>query len=109
MVTLQRGVLEGCDVVINVKSPEDSVMYEPLKSMPDCIEDDVKAKLREQALEIIKTSIIPAFTKLRIFVENVSCIVIHFAARMLFCVMSAWHRARSFKNFFVCGILLGSC
>ena len=51
-------------------------MFAPFKDMavPD-IEDEAKEEMRQRALDVIEKSVIPAFVKLRIFVENVSWFV----------------------------------
>ena len=73
----QRGVLEGCDSIINVQHPEATVMFAPFKDMavPD-VDVEAKEEMRQRALDVIEKSVIPAFVKLRIFVENVSFILV---------------------------------
>ena len=64
--------MEACDVIINAHVKESTPMYAPFQCMPDCIDDEKQVAYRERALSVIDDSIIPAFVKLRIFVENVS-------------------------------------
>ena len=69
---LQKGVLEQCDKLVNVSHPEHTTLWDPFKSFPDTVSEEDREKFKEQALEIIEKSVMPAFTKLRIFIENVS-------------------------------------
>jgi uncharacterized protein (DUF885 family) len=64
-------VLDGREVSIStvaeVKNPEDSEFYAPLKNLPSNIPADEQARLRADAKQAIETRVIPAFAKLLTF------------------------------------------
>ena len=72
--SVPRAVLDGRDVSIasysQVKSPEDSEFYNPLKKLPASIPADEQAKLRADALRAIREHVIPAYAKLLTFFRN---------------------------------------
>jgi len=72
--SVPRAVLDGRDVSIasyaEVKSPEDSEFYKPLKSLPATIPADVQAKLRADAQRAIGERVIPAYAKLLKFFRD---------------------------------------
>ncbi|HEV7777582.1 MAG TPA: DUF885 family protein [Luteibacter sp.] len=72
--TVPREVLAGRDVsiaaVAELKSPEDSKLYEPLKSMPANLPVDVAARLREQAKQTIAGKVVPSYAKLLTFFRS---------------------------------------
>jgi uncharacterized protein (DUF885 family) len=69
--SVPREVLAGRDVsiaaVADLKSSEDSKLYDPLKSMPANMPADVVAKLRDQARQAIAGKVVPAYAKLLTF------------------------------------------
>ncbi|GAA0711164.1 DUF885 domain-containing protein [Dokdonella soli] len=66
--SVPRAVLDGRDVSIasyaEVKSPENSEFYAPLKKLPSTIPADEQAKLRADATRAIRERVIPAYAKL---------------------------------------------
>ena len=72
--SVPRAVLVGRDVSIanyaEVKSPEASEFYAPLKELPATIPADEQAKLRADALRAIREHVIPAYGKLLVFFRN---------------------------------------
>jgi len=66
--SVPQAVLAGRDVSIasyaEVKSPEDSEFYKPLKSLPSTIPADEQAKLRADAVRAIRENVIPSYAKL---------------------------------------------
>jgi len=66
--SVPRAVLDGRDVSIanyaEVKSPEDSEFYAPLKKLPSMIPADEQAKLRADAVRAIREHVIPSYAKL---------------------------------------------
>ena len=72
--SVPRAVLDGRDVSIasysQVKSPEDSEFYNPLKKLPASIPADEQAQLRADALRAIREHVIPAYAKLLTFFRN---------------------------------------
>jgi uncharacterized protein (DUF885 family) len=69
--SVPRAVLDGRDVSIanyaEVKSPEESEFYAPLKELPATIPADEQAKLRADAVRAIREHVIPAYAKLLVF------------------------------------------
>ena len=69
--SVPRAVLDGRDVSIanyaEVKSPEQSEFYAPLKELPATIPADEQAKLRADAVRAIRDHVIPAYAKLLVF------------------------------------------
>jgi uncharacterized protein (DUF885 family) len=72
--SVPREVLAGRDVsiaaVADLKSPEDSKLYEPLKSMPANLPAAVAASLREQAKQTIRDKVVPSYAKLLTFFDK---------------------------------------
>jgi len=69
--SVPRAVLDGRDVSIasyaEVKSPEDSEFYAPLKILPSTIPAEQQAALRKDAVRAIREHVIPAYAKLLAF------------------------------------------
>jgi uncharacterized protein (DUF885 family) len=69
--TVPRAVLDGRDVSIasyaDVKSPEDSEYFAPLKKLPSTIPADEQQKLRDDATRAIREHVIPSYAKLLTF------------------------------------------
>ncbi|MET0225797.1 MAG: DUF885 family protein [Dokdonella sp.] len=69
--SVPRAVLEGRDVSIatyaDVKSPEDSEFYAPLKKLPSSIPADEQEKLRAEGARAIREHVIPSYAKLLTF------------------------------------------
>jgi uncharacterized protein (DUF885 family) len=69
--SVPRAVLDGRDVSIanyaEVKSPEHSEFYAPLKELPATIPPDEQEKLRAEAVRAIREHVIPAYAKLLVF------------------------------------------
>lgn len=65
-----KGVLEECDKLQNVKHPEQTSLFKPLSSFPDSVDEENRTQLKETATQLIENEIIPAFMKMRIFIEN---------------------------------------
>ncbi len=69
--SVPRAVLAGRDVSIasysQVKSPEDSDFYKPLKNLPANISAAEQATLRADAVRAIREHVIPAYAKLLTF------------------------------------------
>jgi len=69
--SVPRAVLDGRDVSIasyaEVKSPQDSEFYAPLKTLPASIPADEQAALRADAERAIREHVIPAYAKLLAF------------------------------------------
>jgi len=72
--SVPRAVLDGRDVSIanyaEVKSPEESEFYAPLKNLPATIPADEQAKLRADAVRAIREHVIPAYAKLLKFFRD---------------------------------------
>jgi uncharacterized protein (DUF885 family) len=72
--SVPRAVLDGRDVSIasyvEVKSPQDSEFYAPLKKLPASIPADEQARLREDAARAIGERVIPAYAKLLKFFRD---------------------------------------
>ncbi|NCT69246.1 MAG: DUF885 family protein [Rhodanobacteraceae bacterium] len=72
--SVPRAVLDGRDVSIasyaEVKSPQDSEFYKPLKNLPATIPADEQARLREDAARAIRERVIPAYAKLLKFFRD---------------------------------------
>lgn len=72
--SVPRAVLNGRDVSIasyaQVKSPEDSEFYAPLKKLPASIPTDEQERLRADAARAIRERVIPAYAKLLEFFRN---------------------------------------
>lgn len=67
---LQKGVLEQYDVLLQ-GDLEQSVFLEPLEWMPELVAGEIP-DFRKSLLTLIEDEIIPAVTRQRIFIENVS-------------------------------------
>jgi uncharacterized protein (DUF885 family) len=69
--SVPRAVLDGRDVSIasyaEVKSPEQSEFYQPLKQLPSTIPAAEQAQLRADAQRAIREHVIPAYAKLLVF------------------------------------------
>jgi uncharacterized protein (DUF885 family) len=69
--SVPRAVLDGRDVSIanyaEVKSPEESEFYAPLKELPASIPAAEQVKLRAEAVRAIREHVIPAYAKLLVF------------------------------------------
>ncbi len=72
--SVPRAVLDGRDVSIasyaQVKSPEDSEFYNPLKDLPASMPADTQARLRADARQAISSKVIPAYAKLLKFFRD---------------------------------------
>ncbi len=72
--SVPRAVLDGRDVSIasyaEVKSPEDSEFYAPLKKLPTNIPPDEQEKLRADGARAIREHVIPAYAKLLKFFRD---------------------------------------
>jgi len=72
--SVPRAVLDGRDVSIanyaEVKSPEDSEFYAPLKELPATIPADEQAKLRVEAVRAIREHVIPSYARLLKFFRD---------------------------------------
>ncbi len=72
--SVPRAVLDGRDVSIasyaEVKSPQDSEFYKPLKELPAAIPADMQASLRTDAQRAIAERVIPAYAKLLKFFRD---------------------------------------
>ena len=72
--SVPRAVLTGRDVSIasysQVKSPEGSDFYKPLRSLPANISAAEQATLRADAVRVIRDRVIPAYAKLLVFFRN---------------------------------------
>jgi uncharacterized protein (DUF885 family) len=72
--TVPRAVLDGRDVSIasyaEVKSPEDSEFYAPLKNLPSTIPAFEQEQLRAAAVHAIGDKVIPAYAKLLKFFRD---------------------------------------
>ncbi|MBO9661515.1 MAG: DUF885 family protein [Dokdonella sp.] len=72
--SVPRAVLNGRDVSIasyaEVKSPEDSEFYKPLKSLPASIPADEQERLRADGARAIRERVIPAYAKLLKFFRD---------------------------------------
>lgn len=72
--SVPRAVLVGRDVSIanyaEVKSPQESEFYAPLKDLPSTIPADEQAKLRTSAQRAIREHVIPAYAKLLKFFRD---------------------------------------
>jgi uncharacterized protein (DUF885 family) len=72
--TVPRAVLDGRDVSIasyaEVKSPEDSEFYAPLKKLPTSIPAAEQDALRAEAVRAIREHVIPAYAKLLKFFRD---------------------------------------
>jgi uncharacterized protein (DUF885 family) len=72
--SVPRAVLDGRDVSIasyaEVKSPEESEFYAPLKNLPASIPADEQARLRADAVRAIREHVIPAYARLLAFFRN---------------------------------------
>ena len=72
--SVPRAVLDGRDVsiasVADVKDPQASTFFEPLKKMPSSIPAAEQARLREAAAAAISERLIPAYAKLLTFFRN---------------------------------------
>ncbi len=72
--SVPRAVLTGRDVSIasysQVKSPEGSDFYKPLRSLPSNISAAEQATLRADAVRAIRDRVIPAYAKLLVFFRN---------------------------------------
>jgi uncharacterized protein (DUF885 family) len=72
--TVPRAVLDGRDVSIasyaEVKSPEDSEFYAPLKKLPTSIPAAEQDALRAEAVRAIRERVIPAYAKLLKFFRD---------------------------------------
>ncbi|MBX3690172.1 DUF885 family protein [Dokdonella sp.] len=72
--SVPRAVLDGRDVSIasyaQVKSPEDSEFYNPLKDLPASMPADMQARLRADARQAISSKVIPAYAKLLKFFRD---------------------------------------
>ena len=72
--TVPRAVLDGRDVSIasyaDVKSPEDSEFYAPLKKLPASIPAFEQEQLRAAAVHAIADNVIPAYAKLLKFFRD---------------------------------------
>jgi uncharacterized protein (DUF885 family) len=81
--------LKGRDLSIaataEAKSPEDTVYYKPFVTMPASIPAEEQTKLRAEAAEAIRTSVMPAYAKLLTFwrAEYVPGAVVSLAAEDL--------------------------
>jgi uncharacterized protein (DUF885 family) len=56
--------------VTNAKRPEDVIFYTPFRNMPAAIPADQQARLRAQAVEAIRQSVIPAHAELLRFMQT---------------------------------------
>src|SRR6185312_14687715 len=72
--SVPRAVLEGRDVSIasyaEVKSPEESEFYAPLKKLPSSIPAEEQKKLQADAARAIREHVIPAYANLLRFFRN---------------------------------------
>ncbi len=72
--SVPQAVLAGRDVSIasyaEVKSPEDSEFYAPLKKLPATIPADEQVKLRADAVRAIRENVIPSYAKLLKFFRD---------------------------------------
>lgn len=72
--SVPRAVLDGRDASIasyaNVKSPEDSEFYAPLKSLPATMPGELQAALRKDAARAIRERVIPAYARLLAFFRD---------------------------------------
>jgi len=72
--SVPRAVLDGRDVSIatyaDVKSPEDSEFYAPLKKLPSTIPADEQDKLRADGARAIREHVIPSYAKLLKFFRD---------------------------------------
>ncbi len=72
--SVPRAVLDGRDVsiasVAEVKDPQASTFFEPLKKMPSSIPAAEQARLREAAAAAISDRVVPAYAKLLTFFRN---------------------------------------
>ena len=66
--TPPRATLAGRDATItpiaNATDPQTTPFYTPFTTMPESISADQQAKLRAQAIEVIRTDVIPAYQRL---------------------------------------------
>ena len=69
---MQEGV---CDQIMALVAaqPEDSVFFKPFNNIPDTLDKDTMAALKQEAAAIIRTQIQPAFAKTKDFIQRVSC------------------------------------
>jgi uncharacterized protein (DUF885 family) len=68
--TLPGAILPGILSVIEgqqFQSPDDTPFFEPLLTFPDSVGKAERERLRASAREVIRTAVIPAYTKLRTF------------------------------------------
>jgi uncharacterized protein (DUF885 family) len=56
--------------VINAKRPEDAIFYTPFRNMPASISADEQSRLRTEAVETIRRSVIPAHIELLKFIQT---------------------------------------
>ncbi|MBN8726733.1 MAG: DUF885 family protein [Xanthomonadales bacterium] len=72
--SVPRAVLDGRDVSIasyaEVKTPEGSEFYTPLKSLPASIPAETQSALRNDAGRAIREHVIPAYAKLLVFFRD---------------------------------------
>ncbi|MBS0214911.1 MAG: DUF885 family protein [Proteobacteria bacterium] len=69
--SVPRATLDGRDqsiaMVAELKDPEQSAFYEPLKKLPSTIPEAAQAQLRADTRAAIRDAVIPAFGKLLVF------------------------------------------
>ena len=56
--------------VTNAKRPEDVIFYTPFRNMPASISGDEQSRLRSEAVEAIRNSVIPAHVELLRFIQS---------------------------------------
>lgn len=65
--TPAKVAIDGRDIsiaaVAEEEDPTELSLYDPFEEMPDALPDDVKAALREEAIEVIESDVIPAYAE----------------------------------------------
>ncbi len=69
-VLVNRMVEQCSDPTIVTKTPEESLFYEPIRSMPNGFSDQDRARLKSAYSRMIEQRVIPAYRKLGIFLQK---------------------------------------